>query len=609
MIQTLREIHALLSPRERRLYRALLALITLAALLQVAGVASLAPFISLLPNPDAIHQQALLQWFYDHVPVANETQFIALVALAIIVLLVVTNVTGALAIWATIAFSMVVGASLSRDIYRGYLRQDYARFARSNTADLIATITQQTPVLVYMIIQPTLQLISQVLVLLFIAVALLYVDPTLALGALAVIGGAYGLMYWALKKRLQLHGENAWRLGNTKLRLLNESLNGIKEVKLVGTERHYEQMVDAATIRSMNSSTFLTLAGDLPRFMLETIAFGAMLGLAIYLLLTGEAPTRIVGVLSLYAMAGYKAMPAAQSIYKSLSSIKANQSVLDYLREPIRAGRLFGHQAADQPAASPKSAGLQGDIVLQGVDFTYPGNAAPALRDINIRLPSNRITALVGESGAGKSTLLDLLLGLLPPDSGSLQVGGTHISGPAVRRWQQRIGYVPQHIFLLDDSLLANICFGYPTDRNRDLASRAATLARLDALIAAVPGGLDYVIGERGAMLSGGQRQRVGIARALYNQPSVIVMDEATSALDSVTEKDVMNTVADLRSVATVVLVAHRASTIRYADHVVILNKGRVQDSGSFAEVYARNESFRQMMTAPEPDLESASPH
>jgi HlyD family secretion protein len=239
-----------------------------------------------------------------------------------------------------------------------------------------------------------------------------------------------------------------------------------------------------------------------------------------------------------------------------------------------------------------------GDLQLSGVTYCYPGRDTPALQDVTVRLPRNRITALVGESGAGKSTLLDILLGLLKPERGQFTVGDTLITAANNGDWQDCIGYVPQEIFLIDDTLLANICFGHHGVPDRERALRAAALARLDGLVATLPGGLDGTVGENGSLLSGGQRQRVAIARALYGEPSLLVMDEATSALDGLTEREIMNTVAQLRSVATVVLVAHRASTIRYADHIVIVRAGRIDDSGDYAQVMARDSSLREMMTA-----------
>jgi HlyD family secretion protein len=584
----------------RLLYKGLLGLFIFGAILQVAGVASLAPFIALLSNPQMIHDNQALSWVYQHAPVDSETGFLMFVALAIIVLLAVTNAVAALTTWAMQAFSMQLGANISRDVYRGYLYQDYVLFSRANTSELIANITQQTPLFIYMVVLPSLQLISQFMIIVIVALVLLYINPFLALSALAVVGIGYGAVFGVLKRQLASHGENAWRLGNLQKRLLNESLGGIKEVKVVGAEQLYDRMINDIHKRSLHSSTMIALAGDLPKFMLETIAFSAMLVLAIYLLSTNVEPARIVTILSLYGMAGYKVLPAAQIIFKSASSIKANRSVIATLASAVQAGRSINGEPVRMPATAVK---LVGDIVLTDVSYSYPGTAEPALRNIDATLPANKITAIVGKSGAGKSTLLDLLLGLLPPSSGAVTAGGTQITQVNLTQWQAQIGYVAQHIYLTDDSMLSNISFGNPGSSDRQLAMNAAVMAKIDTLIESLPGGLDFVVGERGAMLSGGQRQRLGIARALYRQPSLLVMDEATSALDSITERDIMNTVADLTAQATVVLVAHRVSTIRYADHVLLMESGVVADSGSFEALYARSARFREMMSASEVDL------
>lgn len=601
MISTVRAALALLTPPQRRGYLALVLLLFLAALLQVAGIASLAPFITLLSNTALIHQHPMLRALYDALPVSSDVGFMGLVGLGIMVLLAFTNLVAAYSIRAICSFTLRIGAQIAQDVYRGYLYRDYVYAGRSNTADQMATIVQQTGLLVYMILQPSLHLVSQGLIVMVVAVVLLYVNPLHALCALAIVGLGYGLVFHVLKRRLERHGATSWQSGFQRARLLHESLGGIKEIKLSGSERRYEERFRRVTEDSLRANTFLSLAGDLPRFALESVAFCAMLGLALYLLLTGVPSANIVGLLSLYAMAGYRVLPAAQVMFKSASTIKANAAVLDELRQPVAEGRAVV-RPPERQAAADAAASFSGDLVLSDIEYTYPGRDKPALCDVTLRLPAHRITALVGESGAGKSTLLDVLLGLLHPQQGSFTVGAELVGRHNHGDWQDRIGYVPQNIFLTDDTLLANICFGHPQAPDRQRAMRAAALARLDGLVASLPGGLDYVVGENGALLSGGQRQRVAIARALYGEPSLIVMDEATSALDGLTEREIMNTVAELRSVATIVLVAHRASTIRYADHVVIVRDGCIADTGPYAEVLARDESLRHLMTAQDPE-------
>jgi HlyD family secretion protein len=591
----------MMSARQRRAYGFLLVLFCLSALLQVAGVASLAPYISLLTNTNQIHENEWVRRGYEAIGAQSDAKFLAIIALCIVCLIAFSNAVVAFITWSLFRFSMNLGGEFQSSIYRSYLRQDYVAFSGMNSASMIAMLTQETPRFVFMVVQPTLVLVSQVFVVVILASVLLYVDPLLALSALAVVGAGYALVYQILQRRLKLHGENIARTDRGRLKLLNESLGGVKEVKLLGIEAYYERQVDKATRGGLRSLSMISLFGDLPKFMLETIAFGAMLGLAAYLLLTGTPTAEIVAVLSLYAMAGYKLLPAAQGIFKAISQIKANQSVISSLYPQVMTGRNLTLSSVD---ACVRHEWL-GNLRFTALDYQYPTASSRVLRDITVEIPKGRITAIVGNSGAGKSTLLDLMLGLLRPSSGSMWVGKELISGDNLRAWQAEIGYIPQSIFLVDDTIAANICFGEVNECDQGRLRDAARLANLEEVIAKLPGGYEYVVGERGGLLSGGQRQRVGIARALYRSPSVLIMDEATSALDAVSEREVMSAVAALGDQVTVILVAHRASTIRYADYVIHMDSGIVAGHGSVEALLERSAGFRMLMAqadqVPEP--------
>jgi len=329
---------------------------------------------------------------------------------------------------------------------------------------------------------------------------------------------------------------------------------------------------------------------ELPRFLLESLAFCALLAFGAVLLLAGEAPQVVVTTLSVYAMAGYRLLPAAQNLFRSAAAVRGNAEVLPQLEADVQRGRAVA--PPDEATVEPFP---DAPIVLEGVGYQYPGTPAPVLHAVSAHIPRHAITVLVGASGAGKSTLADLLLGLLRPDTGRLCIGDRPLAD-AITGWQRQIGYVPQELFLLDDSIAANIAFGDPAGVDRARVLRAAQQADLGPLLEALPEGMDYGVGERGALLSGGQRQRLGIARALYREPAVLVLDEATSALDPQSEREVLATLASLKATTTIVMIAHRPAAIRAADAVLWLDGGRLMAAGPLAEVEAAYPAFRALL-------------
>lgn len=597
MKEVIKKLHEMLTPQQRQRYRLLQLLFCFTAVMQVGGAASIAPFVALLSNRRLIHDHPAFNFFYRLGGFTDDISFIIGFSVLVMGVIVVSNAVLAFSTWVTLMFSIGVGQEFQRVIFRDYLHRDYVYFSRMNSSDLIAIVTQEAPRLVYNVLMPYLNLFAQGLIILIIAAGLLYLDWVLALSSLVVVGGGYLLVFKLIKSRLIAHGENIWKTNNRRLRLLTESLGGIKEVKLLGTERMYEEEIARVNRQGLRSTSMIGLAGDLPKFVLESVAFCAMLVLAIYLLAKGSDTNATVALLSLYAMAGYKLLPAAQTIFKAASQMRANSDVVHALYDQVLHGRKMESAVAAQAQPQPREK-ITGEIALVDVMYQYPGAEHPALKNVNLRIAQNTLVALVGPSGAGKSTLADLLLGMLEPTAGKFHVGGQRIDRHNVRDWQKNLGYVPQTIFILDDSVAANIGFGSPGALDPEAVRNAARLASIDKFVEGLPGQYSYGVGERGALLSGGQRQRIGIARALYRDAGVLIMDEATSALDGMTENEIMATIADLKSVKTIIMVAHRRSTIECADQVVFVKDGAVHDVGTFKELSARNAEFRKLVLA-----------
>jgi HlyD family secretion protein len=340
-----------------------------------------------------------------------------------------------------------------------------------------------------------------------------------------------------------------------------------------------------------------------PKHFMDMVAFSSVILLFLYLSKSyqGDLAT-ILPMLALYALAGFKVLPAIQQIYHAVATIKGSSAAFEAIKEDLKSSRFID----DQRDASGKSTegtapieGLKRSIVLLDITFTYPGKIQPALQSLSLKIPANKSIGFVGATGSGKSTLVDLVTGLLAPDAGKILVDGVPLTPRNIRSWQDKIGLVSQSIFLSDASIKENVAFGIPTERiDTQRVLEVLKLAHLDELIDELPDGIETRVGERGVQLSGGQRQRVGIARSLYHNPEILVFDEATSALDGITEKSIMEAIHNFSGKKTIILIAHRFTTIQQCDLIYYMDKGRVIDQGSYKELMARNTQFKAMSSS-----------
>ena len=594
MLTFTKDFFALLTNGQRQSYIGLQLLFLVTAIIQVAGIASIAPFIALISNPDMIHENATLNHIYNLVGAQSVEQFFFFFAFAIMATIVISNSIAAFSTWRLFKFSVRVGASLRERIYTNYIGNDYVFFGKQNSSKLIAKINHEVPRFVYMVMQPLLNLSSQLFVATLILGGLFYIDYILATLCFVLVGGIYFSIFKTLRGRLAGHGDTLTQNNKAVLKLFNESLGGIKEVKLLGSEGWYKEQVKGRIQKSLKSEAFIALSGDLPRFVVESATLVAILGLALYLLTKYGGSSEVISILSLYAMAGYKLLPAMQVIYKSFSQIKANGGIIAELLEEIERSQ----PAPDPVPESQADVQLQNlPIVLENISFTYPEANRAALQQVNLTIAPNTLTSFVGASGAGKSTAVDIILGLLFSNSGTLRIGDYALTKSNCRTWQKHLGYVPQNIFLIDDTIRANIAFGIPADTiDNQRVLEAAKLANIHDYINSLPDGYDYVAGERGAQLSGGQKQRIGIARALYHNPDILILDEATSALDTVTEGQIMKEVKKLAKKKSVIMIAHRLSTVKNSDKIVFFNDGCVGGEGTFEELLENNEDFAELV-------------
>jgi len=593
-MKIINKILLILSPAERKRAGLVLAMILMMAFLDVLGVASIMPFMAVLANPEVVETNSILNVAYNasHIfGVSTAQQFIFMLGVLVFVMLVVSLSFKALTTYAQTRFVFMREYSIGKRLVEGYLHQPYSWFLTRNSADLGKNILSEVSQVISYALGPIANIIAQGAVVSAILLLLVIVDPVLALGISLVFGLAYGLVFKATGKLLSRIGKERLEANEARYIALNEAFGAAKEVKIGGLEHIYIQRFSVpAKIYSKHLST-ATIIGNLPRFALELIAFGGMLLVILYLMNQGGNFSTTIPIVSLYALAGYRLMPSLQQIYSSAIQLRFAGSALDALL--VELDSIQPKTSQSNKIAFP----ILRAITLNNVTYRYPNASDAAIKNINLTIPANSKVGFVGPTGGGKTTTVDLILGLLEAQQGALEIDGQVIDDKNRRAWQSSIGYVPQHIYLADDSVEANIAFGIsPENIDQVVVERVAKIADLhDFVTNKLPNQYKTKVGERGVRLSGGQRQRIGIARALYLNPQVLVLDEATSALDNLTEQAVMEAVHNLGQKITIIIIAHRLSTVKECDTIFFLENGELTGQGNFNELIQSNEHFMAM--------------
>lgn len=592
ILSVIKTILSVLDQKTKRQYIGLQIVFFLSAFFQVVGIASIGPFISILSNPDVIHTNSILSWGYEQFGFQTDLQFIIAAALGSLILILLSNAVAGMTIWLTYRFSVSLGSSLQQKVYRNALYKDYLFHKTENYTKKIAVVAAQVPRFVYMLFQPFLLLTSQLFVVLLILVGLLILDPLLAFIAGGIIGGSYLATYVVLRRKLAHHGEVISEKNNRVQSILSESFIGIKDVKLDSLENRYIDRFSTINVRGLKSQAFIALSGELPKFVIESISFGAILILALVLLTTQDDIRSVVPILSIYALAGYKLLPTMQQIYKSLSSLSGHGSVAKVIKN-----RLGSTSEEPANATKPINPMSIDQVQLSDAEFSYNKDSEPAVHNVSLTLNKGEIYSLVGHSGSGKSTLADIILGLLKLQSGKLIVNDQVLTIEDLPSFRKKVGYVAQTIFILDDNVVNNVAFGVSENEiDLDRVKHALTLANADEFVNDLPQGMYSNLGQDGKLLSGGQRQRIGIARALYKQTDLLVLDEPTSALDMESEYKLMTTLNSLKEDLIILVISHRPASIKMSDKIILMAGGELEDIGSYKELVERNDNFRDMM-------------
>lgn len=585
----------LLTPKEYKRSLVLVSMTLVMGIMDMAGVASIAPFVAVLANSEIVETNTILNKAYlaaNKYGINSSEKFLFILGILVFIFLVVSLCFKGLVTYIQVRFILMREHSIGKRLVEGYIHQPYSWFINRNSTDLGKTILSEVNLVVAGGITPMMNLISQGTISIALLVLLILIDSNLAAIVGITLTGLYFAIFQLTRNALKRSGEERYIANHKRFKAVNEAFGAFKELKISGHEQVYIDRFSDPSFSYAKHQAIASVIGQLPRFALEAIVFGGMLLIVLYLMSQGRDLSSILPVISLYAFAGYRLIPALQAVFGAITRLRHAGHSIDSLYEDLLTLEISDpHQSCETPISISQA------ITLSNIDYHYPSASRLVLKDLSMVIPARSKVGIVGATGSGKTTTIDIILGLLEPQKGSLKVDNQTINKHNIRGWQRIIGYVPQQIYLADDTVAANIALGVETRKiDQDAIERASKIANLhEFVINELPHQYQTKVGERGVRLSGGQRQRIGIARALYHYPQVLIMDEATSALDNLTEKIIMEAMHNLGDEITIILIAHRLSTVKACDIIYNLKNGEIDGKGTFEELLKENKGFRAL--------------
>ncbi len=553
--------------------------------IEVLGVSSIMPFIAVASQPGLIESNEYLHKAYTLLQFSSEKMFLVALGFLMLLFVIIRNVYLGLFHYAQTRFTTMRRHSLSLKLFKTYISQKYPFFLNKNSYEFVKNIINEVQHMIDGALMQIVHILSYLFQILLLTAFLFFIDPFTTLIISVTLTFVYGLIFVLVKKEVRRLGKARFSLNTARMRVVNEAFWGIKETKITGCEQSFIQSFIAPSKQLSKNQLREEVIGVVPKYILEIVAISSILLFIIMTIIRSDDFTMVVSSISVYAYAGYRLMPSVQSLFRAFTKLKYSMPAADKIVEEFSSVQL-DHDAITDTAERMT---FRKEIRVSDVSFIYNNTVRKVLEQINLTIPANSLIGFAGKTGSGKTTLVDILLGLLVPQEGSIEIDGVPVTSANIRNWQQNLGYVPQSIYLSNDTIASNIAFGHTAETMDFKAVReAAKLAQIDDFIMEdLPAQYETRIGERGIRLSGGQRQRIGIARALYRNPSVLVMDEATSALDNQTEKDVMAAIDGLSGKKTIILIAHRLSTLKKCDQIFFLEKGEITRRGKYEELFA----------------------
>jgi ABC-type multidrug transport system fused ATPase/permease subunit len=593
----------ILKPKDSRNIIFLFVLALATAIFETAGVLSIFPLISLIAKPEIIHQNTIVNTLYKFLSPQSEQWFLIYLSFGLLGVIILSLFLKSTYYHYQYKFSLILERDIGVRLLDGYLKKSYLWHTNKHSSELVKNILSQTTIVIAEVVIPAISTIVHSLILIFILAVLLWIYPYITITIACIVGFAYALPLFILKKLAVKTGAERLHANELRYKIAGEVLSGVKEVKIFQSENYFtSKFGDYAKKYADKTTTGKTLS-ILPKYILEGFAFGGFLAVIIYSLVNNIDMIAMIPALSTFAAASYKLMPSLQQVYSNSMTISHSLGAYKQLRDELRSFIL-----SDINDDKEELSQIKVSVEFDGVSFSFNPDTAPYIKDALISFPACSSVGLVGPSGSGKSTLVDLLSGLHLPTGGSILCDGKLVTTDNLASWKNKIGYVPQNIFLLDDTIVANIAFGKAKQEvDLDRLHTAAKRANIHEFITnTLPDGYLTVVGERGVRLSGGQRQRIGLARALYKNTEIIILDEATSALDNITENLFIGNLEELKKDHIIVIIAHRLSTIKNCEYIYYIDNGKVICSGNYQDLLIHSSEFRNLSNADHPVNENA---
>ncbi len=595
LLRSVRRCIQLLDKTERRRWAGLIPLTLLAAGMEIVGAALIFTLISVISDPAQTSQMRFTRFLLERMAGGDTQTFVLYYCASVAVFYMVKNAALLLQIYASAKYANLSVVSLSSKLLRGYLRAPYSFHFRRNSADLIRNVRHSIDAafrgMLFSVVNAAVEFVMVVSVLL----VLLSTAPGVTLIAGLFMGGLLMLLLRMTHRTFARWGKQTHKLEGALMASLQQSLAGVKEVKVLGRERYFYETFAALRAEVSRIAWRRSTLDASPRLLIETIFVAGVVALIIFFQLKGTTKN-LIAVLGLFAYAGFRILPSLHRMLGNINVIRFCSASVEEIYDDYEA--LVRPEEEREPAPSDLS--FERSIEMRELSYRY-NEEHQALLSINLRIARGESIGIVGPTGAGKTTLVDLLLGLLKPQEGEVLIDDhpLHQAPEDLSAWQRRLGYVPQALYLIDDTLRRNIALGLKEEEIDDAqVQRSVRMAQLETLVEKLPEGLHTVIGEKGVRLSGGERQRIAIARALYAQPDVLVFDEATSALDNETEAELTRAIEGLKGQKTLLVIAHRLSTVQRCDRIVFMHEGRVDGIGTFEALLQENPRFQKMATA-----------
>lgn len=574
--KSIEKIWSILTERQKKKLIFLMLPISISALLNILGIALIMPFIEIVSNPEIIKSNHKIGFLYQKLGFDQPISFVIFAGVVCFTLLVASNISSVITTWRSARVVSEALADLTDEIYCSYVEKPYDYHLKNNSSSLLNNIFVLIPNICQKYILPAVSMVSSLVSVTAIITLVIIVNPMIAGIMVFVFSLFYTILFKKLKGRISENSADLVECNRMLLKHASETFGAIKDIKVRRNEQEFKNYFKPILARNAINLAFNQAVSIAPKYLVELVAFGGIILAMIVMLINDGVISSVVPVLAMYVYAGYRLLPALQQIFMSLSLMRSVTCDIDSIYNGFDVARKEKHNKTRLRTTHLSYSKV---FSLEDVYYNYPESTVSALTNINLEIKRNQTIGIIGKTGAGKTTLIDIILGLLQPNNGRLLVDGVELNEPELlSSWQGMLGYVPQAIFLADSTIKDNIIFSSNQECTDDSWVReSAKAANISDFIESLPDGYDTIVGERGVRLSGGQVQRIGIARALYRKPEILILDEATSSLDSKTESEVMASIYKMRKEVTIIIVAHRLTTLKACDKIYKLENGQIQ--------------------------------